>query len=101
MSSKALEGELLPAKPRGNKQNLTRMGKGRPKGALNKSSKEVKDNLLEVFERIGGVEGMAKWAMRNKTEFYKLYSKLLPIQLQGNGENGEFHFTITAEESKL
>lgn len=32
----------------------------------------------ESFELIGGVPGLAMWGAHNRTEFYKLYAKLLP-----------------------
>lgn len=53
---------------------------GRPPGAQNKTTKAVKEVLENVFTRIGGEEAFAKWAMKphNRVEFYKLYAKLLP-----------------------
>tara|TARA_R110002020_G_scaffold470161_1_gene695786 strand:- start:2596 stop:2964 length:369 start_codon:yes stop_codon:yes gene_type:complete len=60
-----------------------RMGAGRPKGALNKVTRHVRDNLTEAFARLGGVDGMVKWAKedaRNRGEFYRLYAKLLPME---------------------
>ncbi len=60
-----------------------RMGAGRPKGALNKITRHVRDNLTEAFARLGGVDGMVKWAQedtRNRGEFYRLYAKLLPME---------------------
>lgn len=32
---------------------------------------------------MGGVPKLTEWAEENPTEFYKLYSKLLPVHLQG------------------
>jgi hypothetical protein len=57
--------------------------KGRPKGVQNKVTATVKDNMLAVFNRIGGTASMAEWAKENRTEFYRLYSKLLPLQVTG------------------
>lgn len=69
--------------------NSTRGGKregaGRPAGVPNKMSTAVKDNVIEVFEAIGGVHSMAEWATENKTQFYNLYAKLLPHQVTGEG----------------
>ena len=39
------------------------------------------ENLHEVFERMGGVVGMHNWAKDNPTEFYKLWSKVLPKEV--------------------
>ena len=57
---------------------------GRKKGSANKSTVAVKQALEAAFERLGGVEALAEWAEENKTEFYKLFAKLLPLQVQGD-----------------
>lgn len=44
-------------------------------------SGQVKENLVAVFNRLGGTAAMADWAAENLTEFYKLYAKMLPRQL--------------------
>lgn len=62
-----------------------REGAGRPAGVPNKMSTSVKENVIEVFDAIGGVKEMAVWAKDNKTQFYNLYAKLLPHQLTGEG----------------
>lgn len=62
-----------------------RHGSGRPAGVPNKLSAAVKDNIIDVFERIGGVESMAVWASENQTQFFNLYAKLLPLQVTGEG----------------
>ena len=56
---------------------------GRKAGVPNKLTTTVKDNLVSVFTRLGGTAAMADWARENQTEFYKLYCKLLPLQLTG------------------
>lgn len=47
---------------------------GRQKGTPNKFSRTIKENLLAVFDQIGGTENMAKWAKENPGEFYRLYN---------------------------
>ena len=54
---------------------------GRSTGSINRVTKGCKDNILEVFERIGGVKNFAVWAMDNQTEFYRHYAKLLPTEI--------------------
>lgn len=68
---------------------------GRQKGTPNKVSGTVKDNVVAVFDGIGGVATMTVWAKSNETEFFKLYSKLLPIE--GAGEEGEHLHKIIHE----
>ena len=57
---------------------------GREKGSLNKTTRGCKENILEVFEKIGGVQNFAAWAMENQTEFYRHYAKLLPVELNAS-----------------
>ena len=59
---------------------MTKTG-GRVAGTPNKISGAVRDNVVNVFNKIGGEEEMARWAKKNQTEFYRLYSKLLPRQV--------------------
>jgi hypothetical protein len=53
------------------------------------SRQEVVDALQHAFRMIGGVQRLALWADQNTTEFYRLYTKLLPssaINLEINNE---------------
>lgn len=63
-------------------------------GAKNKISGQAKENIQAVFVRLGGTAAMAKWAMENQSEFYKIYARLLPIE--GPGPNGEHRFKLEA-----
>jgi hypothetical protein len=56
---------------------------GRPKGAKNKVSGTAKENINAVFTRLGSTAAMAEWARDNQTEFYKIYARLLPTELEG------------------
>ena len=60
----------------------------RPKGCLNKVTADAKDNVMAVFNRLGGTAAMAKWAEKNQTEFYKLYARLIPIDNRHSGADG-------------
>lgn len=40
----------------------------------------AKENVVAVFTRLGGTATMAEWAKENRTEFYKLYAKLIPTE---------------------
>lgn len=64
----------------------------RTRGSKNKISGIAKDNISAVFVRLGGSANMARWAKENETEFYKIYSRLLPHEVSGVGENGEVIF---------
>lgn len=55
-------------------------GRGRPKGSQNKTAIAVKEALESAFNDIGGIKALVKWAKKpeNQGDFYKLYAKLLP-----------------------
>lgn len=63
-------------------------GAGRPKGSLNKLTRTTKDALTEAFERLGGVDSLVIWGEENRTEFYKLWSKIIPLDVNANVSGG-------------
>ena len=57
----------------------SRPGPGRPKGSQNKLGRLARENVVAVFDRMGGIEAMAEWAQENRSEFYRgIYARLLP-----------------------
>jgi len=72
---------------------------GRPRGVKNKVPKSLKAAFLEVFERMGGAEGLYRWATKsekNRTVYLQLLSKLLPQELEhGGGIQITVHRIIT------
>lgn len=71
-------------------------GPGRPKGAANKTTKQLKEMILEALDETGGVDYLVAKANDPKTAsaFLSLIGKVLPMTIQGPGENGEHAFTI-------
>jgi hypothetical protein len=65
-------------------------GKGRPKGALNKTTVAMKEAVLGVYADLqesagGGRAHFKAWAEANPTDFYKgIASKLLPMDVRGS-----------------
>lgn len=59
-------------------------GAGRKKGSANKTTVKVREAMELAFEGIGGVPALIEWAEDNQTEFYKLFVKLLPVQVDAN-----------------
>jgi hypothetical protein len=80
--------------------NLSRKGRGRPKGSPNKVGKEAKEIIAAAAEGLGGLDRMIEWAKsdpQNERAFWaSIYPKLLPLTLSGPGENGE-HLIRTIE----
>jgi hypothetical protein len=68
-------------------------GQGRPKGAVNKENRALRELILEALERKGGAEYLARQADENPTAFMGLLGKVLPLQV--SGENGPVAFEIT------
>lgn len=48
------------------------------------SRTDVMHAFQEAFELIGGVPRLAVWANDHESEFYRLYSKLFPNQMNAN-----------------
>lgn len=57
---------------------------GRKPGSLNKTTVAAKEAFQLAFEGIGGAQAFADWAKENQTDFYKLYSKLIPTDVNAN-----------------
>ena len=64
-------------------------GRGRPKGALNKTTKQAKEAIALAAEGLGGAERLEEWARedeKNEAAFWTtIYPKLLPLQISGEG----------------
>lgn len=58
-------------------------GKGRPKGAKNKTTASIKAALTAAFDKLGGVPALVTWAQENQGDFYKLWGKLVPQEHSG------------------
>jgi hypothetical protein len=83
--------------PRGGSKRGERRG-GRTKGTPNKLTASAKQAFALAFDSIGGVEAFAVWATENRTEFYKLYGRLIPTEVNGpNG--GELAIVVRYEDA--
>lgn len=69
---------------------------GKPKGAVMKTTKLVKEVFADVFTELQNDKDakLLEWAKKNPTEFYKLASRLIPIQLSGDADNPLQQITI-------
>lgn len=63
-------------------------GRGRPKGALNKTTRTVMEAISYAAEGLGGADRLVDWAKEdpaNERAFWSnIYPKLLPIKVQGD-----------------
>lgn len=58
--------------------------RGRPKGSRNRVGLRAKEALEQTFASLGGVDGLAAWAKDHPTDFYRLYAKLLPLEVRAD-----------------
>lgn len=65
-----------------------RPGSGRKAGVPNKLSATAKQNVIDVFQNLGGVDHMTKWAQENPNQFYNIYAKIMPTQTEISGADG-------------
>lgn len=84
-SSKVLKDSARP------RRKPPAAGKGRPKGALNKTTAAAKDAIAQAAEALGGASRLVDWAKEepaNERIFWgTIYPKLLPLQVSnGPGE---------------
>jgi len=60
--------------------------KRKPHGAKNKVTQSMRQAWLEAFEGVGGVPALIEWGKetKNRTAFYTLASKLIPIDIMSS-----------------
>ncbi len=58
---------------------------GKPKGAVNRTTKSAREAFAFAFDYIGGAEALGKWAQDNQSQFYTLYGRLIPVDISGEG----------------
>ncbi len=75
-------------------KNTTKFGKGnpgKPKGAVNHTTKSAKEAIALAAEGLGGVQRLVDWAKEdplNERAFWAtIYPKLIPVQLAGDPDN--------------
>lgn len=61
---------------------------GRTTGTPNKLTKSAREAFGLAFDKAGGYAALTTWAKKNRTEFYKLYARLIPVEHVGAGGEG-------------
>ena len=82
-----------------------RKGAGRPVGANGKINKMIREAVLEAAENVGsdgnGEGGMVGYLQQRAQDqpqaFMGLLGRAMPMQVQGEGENGELIVKVTRE----
>lgn len=57
---------------------------GKPKGAVSKFNRDIKEMILTALEDVGGAQYLAQQAHANPVAFMGLVGKVLPLQLAGS-----------------
>lgn len=70
-------------------------GSGRKKGSLNKHTWSAKEAFQLAFDKIGGADALAEWSSRNRTDFYKIYGRLIPADVKVDPEANTINVQIT------
>jgi hypothetical protein len=74
-------------------------------GTPNKMSRECKEMIADCFERIGGLEGLVKWATanaKNRAAFYtRMYIRLLPFSLDVRTHKDVVYHTVAEVNDRL
>jgi len=76
---------------------------GRQKGSVNKTTSAIKEALEQAFQDIGGVAALSNWGRDNQTEFYKLWAKLLPQEVNAklsDPDGAPLRFTLALSDAK-
>jgi hypothetical protein len=75
--------------PAGRPKGTPKTG-GRKAGTPNKTTVAVKEAFKQAFDDLGGTSALVTWAMENPTQFYQLYSKLIPTEIDAtlSGKEG-------------
>jgi hypothetical protein len=58
-------------------------GRGRPKGAPNKTTAAIKDMILGALDKAGGEKYLLEQSSKNPTAFMGLLAKVMPTQITG------------------
>ena len=71
------------------KKGHTNNPNGRPKGSPNKATKSVREHFATAFNLLqeDDAVNLTSWGKDNPTEFYRLASKLIPLQVANDPDN--------------
>src|SRR6516225_8843649 len=72
-----------------------RAGAGRPPGAKNKTTLQLREAILSALEKVGSDKYLAKLAIENSSAFASLLGKVLPTTLSTSESDGGIGAQIT------
>lgn len=73
-------------------------GKGRPKGALNKTTRTLKNAIQKAFNEVGGSVWLVKLAKNDPRSFVALLGRLLPSEVKAEvSTKGELKIVVNVK----
>jgi hypothetical protein len=54
---------------------------GRTKGTPNQLTANFRQAVLLAYDTIGGHAAFSQWAVENRTEFYRIAARLIPVEI--------------------
>lgn len=75
-------------------KSLSNLTGGSRKGVPNKATAAIKDMITQALDGVGGVEYLKHQADKNPVAFMGLVAKVIPLQVNGAGENGEHIISV-------
>lgn len=91
------EDAVKTAKPK----NTGQFGKGnpgKPKGAVNKNTKALKDMILAALKAAGGEKYLLAQSKTNPSAFLALLGKILPAEIRAGNPDGSPFSHLTPEQ---
>jgi hypothetical protein len=64
-------------------ENKGNAGKGRPKGSPNKTTRAIREAVVEAFDKAGGVDYLVQLAKEDPRTFCTLIGRVIPLQVEG------------------
>lgn len=79
----------------------TRPPGGSRKGKPNKTTVAAREAFQMAFDESGGPVELAIWAKENRTEFYKLFARLIPVAISNpDGSTWSPVLNVTIDAAK-
>ncbi|WP_185973497.1 hypothetical protein [Mesorhizobium sp. WSM4303] len=75
--------------------NTGNAGKGRPKGSVNKTTKAVRELVVDALHDVGGKDWLIQLAKDDPKTFSGLIGRVIPLQVDANVKS-----TVTTKEQR-
>lgn len=76
------------------KKKPPRAGLGRPKGSVNKVTKTLREAIEVSFEKVGGVDYLARMAIDQPASYMTLLGKVLPAHMNIKADVSKFELIV-------